>query len=81
MFHVYLLQSLADGSYYIGQCEDIIGRLKRHNDGFVPSTKGRRPWHLLGSEEYGTRNEARWREYTLKKNSNERKKFYKKFEK
>lgn len=75
MFYVYLLQSQKDSSFYIGQTEDLSSRLARHNAGFVHSTKQRAPWCLVGYEEYNTREEARWREYQLKANFSEKKKF------
>ncbi|NWG13301.1 MAG: GIY-YIG nuclease family protein, partial [Acidobacteria bacterium] len=31
--YVYILQSLADGRYYIGQTSDLQNRLQRHNAG------------------------------------------------
>ena len=36
----------------------LIKDLKNHNDGRVKSTKGYRPWKLLGFEKYNTRSEA-----------------------
>ncbi|HNU96745.1 MAG TPA: GIY-YIG nuclease family protein [Candidatus Portnoybacteria bacterium] len=79
MFYVYLLKSLKDNNYYIGQTDNIKNRLDYHNDGKVKSTKNRIPFILIGTEEYPTRNESRWREYTLKNNANERRKFINKF--
>lgn len=38
-FYVYLLQSLKDDSYYIGQTDNIDKRLKKHNNKEVKSTK------------------------------------------
>lgn len=78
MFYVYLLQSLESKTYYIGQAKNLSERLERHNAGFVQSTKAKRPWTLIGFEEYSTREESRWREYNLKKNYSEKKKFIKK---
>ena len=75
MFYVYLIRSQKDFIYYIGQTAEINERVVRHNSGFVPSTKTRIPWILVGFEEYPTREEARWREYSLKHNSAEKKKF------
>ena len=77
MFKVYLLQSLKDKSYYIGYTSDIEIRIEYHNTGKVKYTKKKMPWQLLGYEEFKTENEARWREYTLKHNANERYKFIK----
>ena len=79
MFYVYLLKSNKDGSFYIGQTENIEKRLERHNNGLVASTKNRRPWSLIGTEEYPTRELARWREYKLKRSVGEKNKFIKKF--
>ena len=78
MFYVYLIKSNIDDSLYIGQTENIKERLERHNNGFVVSTKNKRPWSLVGVEEYQTRELARWREYKLKKSVGEKKKFIKK---
>ncbi len=75
-YFVYLLKSKIDGSYYIGQTQDITGRLERHNKGRVTSTKNKKPWELIKYETYQTRDESRWREHTLKHNTNERIKFY-----
>jgi len=79
MFYVYLLKSLKDGNYYIGQTENAKARLEYHNRGRVKSTKNRRPFVLIGAEAYATRKESRWREHALKSNTNERKKFIDKF--
>ncbi len=79
MFYVYLLKSTVDGKYYIGQTVDVDERLRRHNDGYVPATKGRRPFILVGCESFTSRSDARYREFFLKKSATERKKFYGKF--
>ncbi|MEA2065297.1 MAG: GIY-YIG nuclease family protein, partial [Patescibacteria group bacterium] len=79
MYFVYLLQSLKDKKYYIGQTDNMQERLKKHNDGEVESTRNRAPFRLVGNEEYKTRNEARWKEHSLKKSAWQRKKFFEKF--
>ena len=66
MYYVYFLKSMVNADLYVGSCEDVNVRLKRHNDGRVKSTKGYRPWKLLGTEEYNTRGEAVKRERFLK---------------
>jgi len=81
IMYVYLLQSFKDKKYYIGQADNIKKRLKEHNEGKVRSTKHRIPFRLIGYEEYPTRNEARWREYNLKKSVWQRKKFLEKLTK
>jgi len=62
---VYILQS-ADGSYYIGQTNNLENRFRRHNAGQVRSTKGKTPWTLVYFEEYPTRIEAMKRERAIK---------------
>jgi len=75
MYFVYLLQSEKDQKYYIGQTQSIEKRLHEHNAGLEKSTKSRIPFKLLEYEVYGTREEARWREYKLKKSAYKRIKF------
>ncbi|CAN5613762.1 hypothetical protein BH11BAC1_BH11BAC1_21590 [soil metagenome] len=58
MFHVYILFSFSSNRFYIGQTENIEGRLKRHNSGSEHSTKPFRPWQLVCSIEKNTRSEA-----------------------
>ena len=80
MFYVYLIQSLRDKKYYIGQTDNIQERLNKHNKGEVKSTKNRVPFKLIGYETYENRNKARWREYNLKKSAWQRKKFIQRFQ-
>ncbi|MEK7094137.1 MAG: GIY-YIG nuclease family protein [Patescibacteria group bacterium] len=47
MFYVYILKSLKDNGFYIGQSRNLERRLKEHNNGFVSSTKNRRPLVLV----------------------------------
>jgi len=77
MYFVYLLKSLKDNNYYIGQKNDVKKRLSVHNLGQVQSTKSRRPFKLVGCQSYESRNEARWAEYNLKNHSDKKKKFIK----
>ena len=81
MFYVYLLRSEIDERYYIGQTDDVAERLTRHNQGFVPATKSRRPLILVGYEEFSSRNEARFREHELKRSAIRRRGFYDKLDK
>jgi putative endonuclease len=66
MFYTYFLKSGANGDLYIGSCEDLIARFKKHNQGHVKSTKPNRPWKLMGYEVFNTRSEAYRREKFLK---------------
>ena len=67
MYFVYILKSLKDGGFYIGQTEDLDDRIKKHNNGQVKSTKSRIPFILVRKESFKTRSEARKRENYLKK--------------
>ncbi|MDG2194039.1 MAG: GIY-YIG nuclease family protein [Polaribacter sp.] len=64
---VYILFSKISSRYYVGQTADIKKRLKRHNQGFVPSTKGGTPWELVLQLEVSTRSEAMLLERKIKK--------------
>jgi putative endonuclease len=75
MHCVYLLRSLKDKKYYIGQTDNLSKRILQHNNGEVKSTKYRRPFELIGIEEYESQNKARWMEYNFKHHSDKKKKF------
>ena len=66
MFSVYVLRSLKDQRFYIGQTNNLEERIRRHNEGRVPSTKGRRPLILVWSESLDSRSKAVVRERELK---------------
>ncbi len=46
-FSVYILYSKEFDRYYIGQTNNIENRIKRHNSGYVRSTKSNRPWSIV----------------------------------
>jgi len=58
MYYTYILQSEKDGSYYIGQTNNLEERLKRHNEGRSKYTKYKRPWKLVYLKDFDTRKEA-----------------------
>ena len=67
MFFVYIMYSQKIDKYYIGYTADIKDRLAKHNrksNGF--SSRGR-PWTVVYSEEYESKNEAMEREKQLKR--------------
>lgn len=66
-YHTYILQC-ADSSLYIGCTNDLIKRVKQHNESKCGAhyTKIRRPVVLKYSEEYETLKEARKREAEIK---------------
>ncbi len=66
-YYVYILQSQADQSYYVGSSHDPKLRLEHHNDGWSRSTKGKRPWDLIHIEELPTKTDALKRERQIKR--------------
>ena len=76
---VYLLESERDGKFYIGQTNDPIKRLEKHNQGEVRSTAVRRPLKLLGYIEMSSRKEALQIEKSLKSHSDRKLKFIQRF--
>ena len=67
MYFVYILKSLKDNGFYIGQTSNFDLRLEWHNKGRVQSTRRRIPFVLIKKEEFSTRSEARKRENYLKR--------------
>ena len=65
-FFVYVLKSQLTGSSYVGHTSDLQKRVVEHNSGKSLSTKGKRPWRLVYSEEYASRSEAASRERYFK---------------
>jgi putative endonuclease len=66
VFYVYVLKSQKDKKTYVGFTRDVLKRLDRHNSGKVESTRHRRPFDLVYTEEFSSENEARKRERYLK---------------
>lgn len=58
MYFVYILKSGTNGDIYVGSTANLRNRLNLHNSGKVRSTKAYRPWELLESREYNSRNNA-----------------------
>ena len=73
---MYILKSKKDQKYYIGQTNNVESRLKRHNGGEVKATRNRRPFELIYTEEYKSREQVMKREKYIKslKGGNEFKK-------
>ncbi|MEO7561697.1 MAG: GIY-YIG nuclease family protein, partial [Ferruginibacter sp.] len=55
IFYVYVLQSMKDFSFYIGQCEDLDSRMSKHFDGMSKYTSSKRPLRLVYFETFITR--------------------------
>jgi len=66
VYNVYVLRSLKDGKQYTGSTSNLANRFKQHNSGRTKSTKRRRPFTMIYTEEYRTRKEAEDRERYLK---------------
>ena len=65
-YHVYILQSIKDKTYYVGSTNNLKDRIMRHNEGRVSYTKARRPWKLVYFEEHPNRSSAAKRETEIK---------------
>lgn len=65
---MYVLKSLVDKKLYYGFTKDLRRRLLQHNDGKNRSTKARKPFELRYYEAYFDENDAKHREWSLKKN-------------
>jgi putative endonuclease len=62
MFYCYVLLSQTTGRRYVGSCENLTERIRRHNAGDSKATKHGIPWVLLHSEGFETRSGAAQRE-------------------
>jgi putative endonuclease len=67
---VYILQSLYDGSYYIGFSTDVDRRLDEHNSGNSKYTRTKVPWKVVYTEEHESKMKALKREKFLKAQRN-----------
>ncbi len=65
-YFVYIIESLKDGSYYVGSTQDLSERMERHNQGRSTYTKSKRPWELAYTEECPDRSRAVHREKEIK---------------
>ena len=67
IWHIYIIKSSKDDSYYTGITTDVAARFKTHNEGKgARYTRGRGPFTLLYSKAIGTKSEASKREYAIK---------------
>jgi putative endonuclease len=66
-YFVYILQSLQDGSFYVGSCRNILLRLQRHNEGWSRSTKAKCPWKIVYAESFDNKRAALRREREIKR--------------
>lgn len=75
MWHVYIIQSDADYSLYVGTALNPHERLKQHNSSSkgAKRTRGRGPWQLRAMKAVGSRSDALRVEYTLKRGTRDQK--------
>ncbi len=66
MYYVYILHSKKDGKLYIGSTPNLKARIEKHANGYVLSTKNRRPLKLIYYEAYLIPRDAKRRELFLK---------------
>jgi predicted GIY-YIG superfamily endonuclease len=67
MLYVYYLRSVNfPDKFYVGFSSDLKGRIKKHNQGDVASTKPFKPWKLIFYESFLNRKDAIRREGYLK---------------
>jgi Predicted endonuclease containing a URI domain len=67
MWFVYILRC-SDGSFYVGETNDVPSRLARHNNGTAAAhTAMHRPVQLVYTERYSTRDDCLKRERQLKR--------------
>ena len=62
MFYCYVLRSEKTGRRYVGSCENLETRLKRHNLGHSKARRHGAPWVLVHSETFANRADATRRE-------------------
>ena len=66
-FSTYILYSHSLKKFYVGQTNNLINRLKRHNLKQVKSTISGGPWQIVYSKQFFTRSEAVIMESKIKK--------------
>lgn len=67
MNFIYIVRC-SDGTFYTGWTNDLVKRMKAHNEGRgAKYTRARRPVQLLYSETFETKEEAMRREYAIKR--------------
>ncbi len=70
---VYILEC-SDGTYYTGYSNDVLARLKKHQEGKgAKYTRGRTPLQLVFKQGFVTKEEALKAEYAIKKLSKQEK--------
>jgi putative endonuclease len=71
-YYTYILYSDKTDRFYVGSCQDLDDRIRRHNAGYSKSTKAGIPWQLRDTEPFGTRSETVARENEIKRKESRR---------
>ena len=66
MAFVYIIYSETIDTYYVGSCNELLERLRRHNSGHSISTRKGMPWKLMYQKEFESKSEAMKEEYRIK---------------
>jgi putative endonuclease len=66
MYYTYVLRSEADNQFYVGYTKNLKLRFEKHNNGYIESTKNRRPLKLIYYEACLAQQDALRREKYLK---------------
>ena len=69
MYYVYAISSESRSYIYVGLTDNVERRLAEHNGGKNRTTKPYRPFKLIYTESFSSREEARVREIKLKSGS------------
>ncbi|MBM4127391.1 MAG: GIY-YIG nuclease family protein [Nitrospira sp.] len=72
MYHVYILLNEARTKTYTGVSDDIVNRLREHNEGHVKSSRPYRPYRLIHTEAFSTLSDARKKERFYKSTTGRR---------
>ena len=70
MYHVYIIESEKDRTWYYGFSENPERRLHFHNDGKSTYTKSKTPWKLIFCRSFDMKTEALKFELYLKRTRN-----------
>ncbi|MFD2444326.1 GIY-YIG nuclease family protein [Bacillus sp. CGMCC 1.16607] len=75
--HFFYVLECSDGSYYAGYTNNLVKRIKLHNEGKgAKYTKGRGPVRLLYSKHFNNKSEALKAEYQFKQWTRKKKEMF-----
>jgi len=66
MYYCYILYSAIKERYYVGSCEDVQSRLKKHNTNHSGFTGNAGDWRIKWTEEHPDKSTALKRESQIK---------------